>query len=203
MRRLSLSCTARASRPAVAVGVSSNVRPHQNYLCAPPPKQPVCSPSGTLSLSLSLCRPRPASRRQSVATGSHRCGRKQVRPHVTKSVLSRLLDTPVVVGVCAVIIVVELTRKHGVLDGLVASVRFGGFLALFCVFISIAVKAVLREKLFTTTSMILLGFGASAAVITAFWFGTNSALMIVVPAIAGGLLVGIVSGASYRFMRKP
>jgi hypothetical protein len=51
--------------------------------------------------------------------------------------------------------------------------------------------------------MILLGFGASAAVITAFWFGTNSALMIVVPAIAGGLLVGIVSGASYRFMRKP
>jgi hypothetical protein len=36
VRRLGLCCSARASRPASAVGVSSNVRPHREHHCAPP-----------------------------------------------------------------------------------------------------------------------------------------------------------------------
>jgi hypothetical protein len=117
--------------------------------------------------------------------------------------LSSLSETTVVLGACAVVLLVGLVFQFGLARGLMAVCGFAGFAALFCAGIGIAINAILRTKpSVSKLSWFLLIFGALASIAASFWNGKTT-LTYAVVGIIGGLFVGAVSGARFRFKRKP
>ena len=108
-----------------------------------------------------------------------------------------------VVGACAVVLLLGLVLQQGVTRGLIAFMGFAGFVAVFCSGIAIGVNAILRTKpSISKQSWLLLVSGTLASIAASFWVGTMI-LVYVVAGTIGGFFVGAVSGARFRFRRKP
>jgi hypothetical protein len=114
---------------------------------------------------------------------------------------ARLTETQWVLALCALVLVASLVYESGLTKGLLRAVVFAGFMALFAAGIAVASSVVLRQKVFTKSTVLLLLAGTTVSISTAAYRGTNSAAWVAFGAVAG-LFVGLVVGIQFRFRRK-
>jgi len=113
----------------------------------------------------------------------------------------RLTQTQFVLAAWVLVLVVSFVYESGFSKGLIRAVLFSGFIALFAAGIAVSTSVVLRQKVFTRSTVLLLLAGTIVAIVTTAYRGTNSAVWVVFGIVAG-LFVGLVIGIQSRFSRK-
>ena len=114
---------------------------------------------------------------------------------------TRLSETQWLLAICSLVLAVSFVYESGFTKGLLRAVLFAGFMALFAAGIGVAISVVLRQKVFTKSTILLLLAGATISISTAAYRGINSAAWVAFGLIAG-LFVGLVAGLQFRFRRK-
>jgi peptidoglycan/LPS O-acetylase OafA/YrhL len=114
---------------------------------------------------------------------------------------TRLSETQWVLAICSLVLAVSFVYESGFTKGLLRAVLFAGFVTQFAAGIAVAINVVLRQRIFTKSTVLLLLAGATISIAAVAYRGIDSAAWVAF-GVVPGLFVGLIVGLQFKFRRK-